>query len=181
MLMKAADTVQYVSVILYGVSLCAVYVMSSVYHFLPCCEAKRRARLFDHCMVPLLIAGTATPCSLLILSDISIHHGLFVLIVSWSCTAFGIFTRLFFFEKLKNLTVGVYIVSGIMMFVSVIPVMQYIKDGIFEKMLSGSALYLTGAVFCLMGVRRPWLHVIFHLFVLAGSAVHFYAVYTYML
>ncbi|MBR5498305.1 MAG: hemolysin III family protein [Clostridia bacterium] len=180
MLIKADDARHFAAAFIFGLSLVAVYTMSAVYHGLPCSEAKRRARLADHCTVPLLIAGTATPCVLIILFDLDMKHGWFVLILAWSCTAFGIFTRLFFFEKLKNLTVGVYIASGILMLVSVIPLLKDINSGAFGRIVTGCMFYLAGAVFCLLGVKKPWLHVVFHLFVLLGSVIHFYAVYTYM-
>ena len=180
MLIKSENTRQFAASFIFGFALVAVYTMSAVYHGLPCSEAKRRARLADHCTVPLLIAGTATSCALIILSDLDKKHGLFVLILAWSCTAFGIFTRLFFFEKLKNVTVGVYIISGILMLVSVIPLLKDINGGAFGRIVTGCMLYLAGAVFCLLGVKKPWLHVVFHVFVLLGSAIHFYAVYTYM-
>lgn len=180
LLMKAEDARHTAAGLIYGISLVAVYTMSSVYHGLPCGEAKRKARLADHCTVPVLIAGTATPCALITLFNLNVMHGILVLFLAWSCTFFGIFTRLFFFEKLKNITVGVYIISGILMLLSVIPLLEEINSKAFSAILTGCICYLVGAVLCGLGVKRQWLHVVFHVFVLMGSFFHFLSVYTYM-
>lgn len=180
LLLKADDTRHTVAALIYGISLVAVYTMSSVYHGLPCGEAKRKARLADHCTVPVLIAGTATPCALITLFNLDVMHGFLVLFLAWGCTIFGIFSKLFFFEKLKNITVVVYIVSGLLMLLSVIPLLEQINSDAFSRILAGCSCYFVGAVLCGLGVKRPWLHVVFHVFVLFGSLFHFMAVYTYM-
>lgn len=180
LLFKSQDILHTVSALIFGLSLSSVYVMSSVYHSLPSGEAKRKARLADHCIVPLLISGTATPCALIILFNLSTFHGLFVLTVSWSCTVFGIFSKLFFFNKLNIFTVCVYIVSGLVMLASVIPLLGQIEKGAFLNIILGCVSYLIGAVFCGFGVKYPWLHVVFHVFVLLGSTFHYFAVYTFM-
>lgn len=178
--LKAQDSRHMAAGIIYGCSLIAVYTVSSVYHGLPCGELKRRARLLDHCTVPVLIAGTATPCALITLFNLSVMHGIFVLMLAWGCTLFGIFSKLFFFEKLKNITVAVYIGSGLLMLLSVIPLVGQMNKNAFSEILLGCLCYLIGAVFCGLGIKRPWLHAVFHVFVLFGSLFHFYSVYMYM-
>lgn len=180
LVVKSQDMRHLSAGIVYGLSLIAVYTMSSVYHGLPCGEAKRRARLADHCTVPVLIAGTATPCAVITLFNLDVMHGIFVLFLAWFCTLFGIFSKLFFFEKLKNITIGVYIGSGLLMLTSVIPLLDQIKREAFGEILAGCLCYLIGAVFCGLGIKRAWLHAVFHVFVLLGSMFHFYSIYMYM-
>lgn len=177
LMLKCENSRQRISVMIFGMSLIAVYTMSSVYHGLPSGEAKRKARLADHCIVPLLIAGTATPCSLITVFNLNEMHGLFVLFVAWGCAVFGIFSKLFFFKKLDILTVCVYIASSIVMLVSVIPLLGQIDKCAFIKILIGCGFYLVGVVFCALGAKKPWLHVVFHVFVLFGSLFHVLAVY----
>lgn len=180
LVVKAHDARHTVAGMIYGVSLVAVYTMSAVYHGLPAGEVKRKARLADHCTVPVLIAGTATPCALITLFNLNVMHGILVLLLAWGCTLFGIFSKLFFFEKLKIVTVGVYICSGALMLLSVIPLIDQINKDAFGEILAGCLCYLLGAVFCGLGMKRPWLHAVFHVFVLFGSMFHFYAIYMYM-
>ncbi len=181
MLAKANGERSLLSAVIYCVSLIAVYSVSAVYHGLPAGEAKRIARLADHSTVPVLIAGTATPCALITLWNISPAHCIFVMAVGWGCTFFGIISKLFFFEKLKSVTVAVYIVSSVAMLVSVVPILDKINGGAFGGLLLGNAFYLTGAVFCAIGRKREVMHVVFHIFTLAASAVHWFVLYSYVI
>lgn len=180
MLLKADGFRQTLSAVIYGIALVAVYSVSAVYHGLKQGEAKRIARLIDHSTVPILIAGTATPCALITLYEISAFHSLTVLILAWFCTLFGLFSKLFFFEKLKAVTVAVYIISCVAMILSVIPIIGNFSGAAFGGILLGNAAYLLGAVFCGLGIKREVFHVVFHVFVLAASAIQFYVIYTYM-
>lgn len=166
------------SAVIYGIALIAVYTVSATYHGLRNGEAKRIARLVDHSTVPILIAGTATPCALITLYEVSVGHSLFVLILAWSCALFGMFSKIFFFEKLKKITVAVYIVSCFAMLLSVIPIIGKIDGDAFKGLLLGCIAYLFGAVFCGLGIKREVCHVVFHIFVMLGSAVHFFIIYT---
>lgn len=168
------------SALVYGMSLLAVYTVSAVYHGLKKGEAKRRARILDHSAVPLLIAGTATPCALISLYEISVPLGLCVFFLGWFCAVFGVVSKLFFFEKLKVLTMAVYIISGVIMLSAAIPVFDKIDTGAFGQLVAGGIIYVVGAAVCGLGAKKEVLHVIFHLIVMAASAVHFYAIYTYV-
>ncbi len=165
----------------YGLSIIAVFAVSAVYHGLPQGEAKRRARLVDHSTVPLLIAGTATPCALITLYEISPTHGLIIFAMGWFCVIFGLVSKLFFFEKLKSVTMAVYIISGAAMLLSALPLLGKIDSGAFGELILGSVIYVVGAVFCGLGAKRPRLHVVFHILVLLACAVHFNVIYTAVL
>lgn len=180
LLMKAQGLRETVAFGVYGITMVAVYAVSAFYHGLPKGELKRKARLADHMTVPLLIAGTATPCALISLYRVNVSAGIFVFTLGWLCTLFGIFSKLFFFEKLKNITMTVYIVSGAVMLMSVLPLLDEINSAAFGELVLGAFLYLTGAVFCGLGVKRPFFHVVFHIFVMLGSAVHFYVIYVFV-
>ncbi|MDD6145895.1 MAG: hemolysin III family protein [Oscillospiraceae bacterium] len=179
--MKAEGFRQMFSSVIYSLAMIAVYTVSAVYHGLPPGERKRKARLADHCTVPVLIAGTATPCALVTLYELSIPHSLVVLILGWGCTTFGIITRIFFFQKLKGVTMAVYILSGAVMLFSAVPLLGQISREGFAELCIGCVFYLVGAALMGLGRKKEWLHVIFHVFVVIGSAVHFHAVLTYVL
>lgn len=170
-----------ISALVYGLSLTAVYVVSSVYHGLPCGESKRKARLIDHSTVPVLIAGTATPCALMTLWNLSVPHTAVVLILGWGCTLFGIFSKLFFFEKLKTVTVTVYIVSSIAMLLNAIPFLGKINGDAFGGLLLGNAFYLIGALFCAICRKHPSMHVVFHIFTVIASSIHYFVILLFVL
>lgn len=180
-LLKARGARAVISVAVYGFSLVAVYTASAVYHGLKKGRAKRTARIVDHCAVPLFIAGSATPCALTPLYRVSRPHCFLVLALAWFCAVFGIISKVFFFKRLKAATTAVYIVGCAVMLLSAIPILDEINLRAFGLILLSSALYLVGAGFCGLGVKRPYLHAVFHVFVLLGSAAHFYVVYRYIL
>lgn len=180
MVIKAQDLRHMLSAAVYGLSLIAVFAISAVYHGLKSGEAKRIARLVDHSTVPVLIAGTATPCALITLYDISSAHSLLVLFLGWFCALFGMFSKIFFFKKARKITVAVYIVSCVAMLASVVPIIGQINSDAFGGILLGNLIYLIGALCCWLGIKKEAMHVVFHVFVLIAAAIHFYVIYVYM-
>lgn len=178
--LKADGARSIISAMIYGLSLTAVYVASATYHGLKKSEAKRIARLVDHAAIPVLIAGTATPCALITLYEISVFHSVLVFVLAWSCAIFGLVSKLFFFQKLRKITMAVYIISCLVMLVSVVPLLGEIKKEAFGGIVWGNVAYLIGAFFCWLGIKREAMHVVFHIFVLFGSAIHFIIIYIFM-
>lgn len=181
LIIKANGVREIVSCTIYAAALFAVYTVSSVYHGLRNGEKKRKARLVDHSTVPMLIAGTATPCALITLFEVSMGHSMLVFILAWTCTLFGLFSKLFFFEKLKTVTMAVYIVSCAVMLISVVPLLGQINTDAFGQLIVGCIFYVVGAVLCGLGKIIPALHAVFHVFVLIGSLFHFYVIYNFVL
>lgn len=167
--------------VVYALTLIAVYTASAVYHGLPYGEAKRTARLADHTAIPLLFAGTATVSGLVSLYEVSPAHGITVFCCAWLCAVFGIVSKLFFFEKLKAVTMVVYIAGGAAMLISAVTHLGTLDTKAFFIFSAGCILYIIGALFCRAGIKKPPFHIVFHLFVMAGSALHYYVIYRYML
>lgn len=170
------------SAVVYCLSLTAVYLVSALYHGLPAGEKKRRARLLDHSTVPLLIAGTATPCSLITLYAVSRPHSIAVLVLGWFCALFGVFSRVFFFEKLKAAAMTVYIAGSVVMLACVIPLLGgRVNTTAYGELLLGCLFYIVGALFCRWGIKKEEMHIVFHLLVLVGSIIQFCVIYKYVL
>ncbi len=176
-----SDTVGVISCIIYSISLIAVYAISALYHGLPQGEAKRKARLFDHLAIPLLLAGTSTPCALITLRRVSTPNSILVITIAWFCAIFGIIAKLFFFEKLKAAVMAVYFTGGAIMLLSTVPLLENINKTGFLILVLGCVAYTVGALFCHGGIKRPWMHIIFHAFTVFGSALHYLAIYSYEL
>lgn len=180
LVLKAEGLRHTVSAVVFGLSLLAVYTASAVYHGLTDEKKKLTARLIDHSTVPVLIAGTATPCALITLYEISVFHALAVLFLGWFSTLFGLFAKLFFFEKTRKITVAVYIAASLLMMCCAIPFLGRINGNGFGGLVFGNALYLTGALFCLLGRKRPALHIVFHIFAVLASTTHFAVIYRFV-
>lgn len=169
-----------ISALLFGLSLIAVYTVSAVYHGLGNGEAKRIARLADHSAIPFLIAGTATPCALITLYEISVPHSIAVLVLAWFCAVFGFVSKVFFFQKLRKVTVAVYIISCALMIGCALPLLGEIDSGAFGGIIAGCVFYLIGAVFCGIGIKKPTMHVVFHIFCVLASMTHYFVIFKYM-
>ena len=181
MLNKARGVGHIISALIYGLSFFAVFTVSAVYHGLRDPGKKAKARLVDHSTVPLLIAGTATPCAMITLYEVSPGRCVLVMVLGWFCFFFGLFSKLFFFEKLKAVTMAVYIVSGAVMLLCVVPIIDKLDREAFMLLVYGCMVYLVGAAFCAIGKKKPYCHVVFHVFVLAGAVIHFYVIYQYVI
>ncbi|MBR6004939.1 MAG: hemolysin III family protein [Clostridia bacterium] len=169
------------SCVVYSITLLCVYTVSAVYHALPQGEKRRRARLFDHLAIPLLLAGTTTPCALVTLYRISHVHALIVFGTAWFCAVFGIIAKLLFFEKLKALVIVVYFTGGAGMLASAFAVTAKLNHTGLALLVTGSVFYIIGALFCKAGIKRPALHVVFHIFTALGSLLHFLSIYLYVI
>jgi hemolysin III len=167
----------------YCLSFIAVYGISALYHGLPPGRAKVIARRLDHIAIPVLLAGTATPCALITLYRISHIHGITVFCAGWAIALYGLAAKLFFFnnEKLKTLGMVIYFAGGAAMLLSAVPLLGTINRTAFILLVLGCILYGAGAVFCRMGIKKPAYHLPFHILVLAGSIVQFVTVYHYVL
>jgi len=170
----------WVSALIYGLSLLTLFLASALYHGLPGGRWKKIARVVDYSMIFLLIAGTATPCALVGLVDRAPGTAWFVLAVAWSCAAAGILSTVFFFEKTKALRIVLYLGEGVVMFASVFPVIDRIDRTALGLLIAGGLIEAAGMIFLRLGKRMEFAHTVFHLFVLAGCAVHFYVMIQYL-
>lgn len=168
------------SAIIYGLSLIVLYSASAVYHGLPQGEAKRTARLVDHSVIPILLAGTATPCALITLYNHNRICCAVVLLLGWGSVIFGLVAKLFFFQKTKAACVAVYIIAGAVMLSCSLAVVDEINVHALLLLVLGCAVYLFGSIFCAVGRKHPWCHVPFHMFMVAGSMIHAYVIYEYV-
>ena len=168
------------SAIIYGLSLIVLYGASAVYHGLPQGEAKRTARLVDHSVIPILLAGTATPCALITLYNHNKICCAVVLLLGWGSVIFGLVAKLFFFQKTKAACVAVYIIAGAVMLSCSLAVVDEINVHALLLLVLGCAVYLFGSIFCALGRKHPWCHVPFHMFMVAGSMIHAYVIYEYV-
>ena len=166
-----------VSFSIYGSSLVILYTMSTIYHALPRGKAKDIFEIFDHSSIFLLIAGTYTPFELITLRS-SVGWTLFG--ITWGMAIMGILFKVFFVKKFVVLSTLIYIIMGWMIVFAIKPLFEKLPiDGIVFLVIGG-IFYTLGTIFYIRR-KMKYHHAVWHLFVIGGSAMHFFAILFYVL
>jgi hemolysin III len=161
-----------VSFSIFGATMLILYLASTLYHSLTHDRAKLLFRKFDHMSIYLLIAGTYTPFCLTALQG---WVGWSILGVIWGCAILGIVLKAFYTGQKEMLSTVLYVVMGWMGMLAVKPLYDALPAQSFYLLLLGGVFYTVGTVFFVRDNIR-FFHGIWHLFVLAGSAAHFFSI-----
>lgn len=171
------DAWKVVSVSIYGLTLVLLYTFSTLYHSLRG-RAKIVLRKLDHQSIYLLIAGSYTPFCLVTLRG---PWGWSLFGVVWGLAVIGALQELWPIGKERILSVVLYVVMGWVALIAVVPLLGVLGVAGFAWVATGGLLYTLGIVFYALDKRLPWAHGVWHLFVLAGSAAHYFAILHYVL
>jgi hemolysin III len=169
---RDGDGWQLGAAIVFGVCLLLLYVASTLYHAIRHPVARGRLKVFDHCAIYLLIAGTYTPFTLVGLRG-TLGWSLFAAI--WALALAGVVFKLFFTGRFKLLSTGIYVAMGWLVLVAIKPVMAALDDWTFGWLVAGGVFYTLGTYFYHRESIR-YSHAIWHLFCIAGSVSHYIAV-----
>ncbi|MHB1246583.1 MAG: PAQR family membrane homeostasis protein TrhA [Sulfuriferula sp.] len=165
-----------VSFSVYGTMLLSLYLFSTLYHSLRG-RAKNVFRKLDHYAIYLLIAGTYTPFTLVTLRG---AWGWSLFGVIWGMALLGIVVDSLPWGKRRILPVVIYLAMGWLVLIARGPLLNALPAGGFAWLLAGGVFYTVGIVFYAL---ERWIkhgHGIWHLFVLAGSACHYFAILFYV-
>ncbi|MGY4707597.1 PAQR family membrane homeostasis protein TrhA [Candidatus Bipolaricaulota sp. J31] len=162
----------------YGLSLAALYAASCLYHGAKAASPKPSLRLLDHIAIYLLIAGTYTPFCLLPLWG---TLGLGLLAAVWALALLGIASELWFRERFGVAGVFLYLGMGWLAIVALRELYALLPATAFWLVVSGGALYTLGVAFFVLGRIIPFMHTVWHLFVLGASACHYVTVLLFVL
>jgi hemolysin III len=157
---------------IYGATLICLYTASTLYHAAISPRVKRALRIFDHSAIYLLIAGTYTPFLLVSLRG---PWGWSLFGVIWGLALAGVLFKFWFVERFVILSTAVYIAMGWLVVIAAKPVITHVPFTALIWLLAGGLAY-TGGVIFFAAKRIPYSHAIWHLFVLAGSICHYFAV-----
>ncbi|HXG92999.1 MAG TPA: hemolysin III family protein [Blastocatellia bacterium] len=157
----------------FGLTLIFLYTASTLYHSLRTARAKRVFKVVDHAAIYLLIAGTYTPFTLVNLRG---FWGWTLFGLIWTLTILGIAFKIFFIDKFKILSALVYIVMGWLGLVAFKPLLEMVPLAGIIWLLAGGLFYTTGVIF-FASKHIPYSHAIWHVFVMAGSICHYFAVF----
>lgn len=164
---------------IFGATLVLMYTASTLYHAIPQMlpRAKRVLRVIDHSLIYFLIAGTYTPFTLITLQG-PWGWGLFTF--TWGLAAAGVIFKVYATGRFEKVSLAIYLLMGWCAVVAIKPLLQALQPGALALMLAGGLTYTGGVVFYTWR-RLRYHHAVWHLFVLAGSVLHFLAVVLYVI
>jgi hemolysin III len=170
--------------LVFGLSLIALYSASTVYHWVPGSQRVNAVlRKIDHAMIYVLIAGTYTPICLITLKGLM---GTLLLIGVWSLAVAGIVMKLLWMSAPRWLYTGCYLFLGWLAIFFILPIYKAMPVAGFICLVAGGLFYTVGSIIYAkkseaFRLARLGFHEIFHLFILAGSAVHFLMISRFVL
>ncbi|MEG0178747.1 MAG: hemolysin III family protein [Oscillospiraceae bacterium] len=170
---NAQDRFKTIVFLVYGLALITLYTMSTMYHSIPFEKAKTILRTFDHSTIYLLIAGTYTPLTLLLLRG-SVK-GEIICAVVWIAAIVGIILNVISVEKFKKVSMFLYVAMGWAVIFAIKDVAAALSTQGFWLLLLGGISY-TGGIIFYKQKKRKYMHGVWHLFVLMGSVMHFICV-----
>jgi hemolysin III len=153
-----------------------LYLASTLYHALPVGKTKRVFRILEHSAIFLLIAGTYTPFMLGVLYGV---WGWILLTIIWGLAAAGVVLKVFYRASLPILSISLYLFMGWMIVIAINPLVAKVPLPGLLWLIAGGLSYTIGVVFFAIDSRLQYAHLIWHLFVLAGTTCHYFAVLWY--
>ena len=175
--MSRGDAWQILGCSVFTASLLALYTASTLYHAWPQSPGKATLQIVDHSAIYLLIAGTYTPFTLGVLRG---AWGWTLFGVVWGLAACGILLKGLFGLRFPRVSTAFYLAMGWLAIFAMRPLMARVPSAGLALLLAGGLLYTVGVAF--FAWERPrYNHLVWHLFVLGGSALHFLAVLWYAL
>ena len=165
----------------YGVSLIALYTISSIYHGLKPGTAKKVLQVVDHCTIYFLIAGTYTPVLFCAIRPVSPVTAWILFGVVWGCAALAATLTAIDLKKYAVFSMVCYIGMGWCIVFAIKIALQTLGVGGFMFMLLGGIAYTIGAVLYGLGKKKRYMHSIFHLFVVLGSILQFFSIFFYVI
>ena len=171
-----ADMLTVASMAVYGSSIILLFLASTLYHSITTEKTKRLLKTLDHCAIYLLIAGSYTP---FLLVGLRTPLAMGLMAVIWGIALVGIIMKIGFVYRFKRLSLFIYLAMGWLSLIVVYQLAMNIDIGGLVLLAVGGVIYSLGVIFY-VAKRIPYNHAIWHLFVLAGCACHFFAIYLYV-
>ena len=173
---RRGDTGFIVGASIFAATMVLLYLASTLYHALPIGRAKRVFRVIEHSAIFLLIAGTYTPFTLGVLRG---AWGWTLLGLVWGLAVAGLALKMFNRMSHPIISTSLYLLMGWLVLIAVNPLSARVPVSGLLWLIAGGVAYTAGVVFFATDSRLRYGHFIWHLFVMAGTACHFFAVYWY--
>jgi hemolysin III len=173
----SGDAWKIVSFAIYGTTLVLLYSFSTMYHNAAHGKMKAFLQKLDHNAIYLLIAGSYTPFLLVSLRG---GWGWALFGVVWGLALLGMLQESFFAQKTRKLSLLIYVTMGWVAIIALIPLVKVLSWSGFAWVAAGGVTYTSGIIFYLNDEKFNHWHGIWHLFVLAGSILHYVAILLYV-
>ena len=173
---RRGDAAYIVGVSIFAATMVLLYLASTLYHALPASKAKQVFRIIEHSAIFLLIAGTYTPFTLGVLRG---AWGWTLLGLVWGLALTGVALKAF--EKISHpvISTGLYLFMGWLIVIAADPMYERVPLSGLLWLVAGGVAYSAGVAFFVADSRLRYGHFIWHLFVMAGTACHYFAVLWY--
>lgn len=171
-----------ISSIIYGSSMILLYTMSSIYHGLkPKGIAKKVFQILDHCSIFLLISGSYTPFCLITFREYNPVLGWTIFGIIWGMAILGIVLNSIDLKKYRVFSMICYLGMGwcIIFTANLLPKLLGIPGLVL--LVTGGIAYTIGAILYGLGVKKKYMHSVFHLFILLGSILQFFCILLYVI
>ena len=174
---KHGNALTVVACAVFGTSLVLLYTASTLYHSVSLAAAKPALRTLDHIAIYVLIAGTYTPFTLIALPG---AWGWSLFTAVWTLALLGSGLELGLLRRYHKLSVLLYVGMGWIGMIAFEPLSHHLQAGGISLLIGGGLAYTLGVPFYLWR-KLPYHHTLWHVFVLAGSVLHFLAVLLYVI
>ena len=173
---RNGNAVSVVGASIFAATMVLLYMSSMLYHALPHARAKRFFRKLDHGAIYLFIAGSYTPFAL---GALGTPWGMPLIALVWALALLGVALKATDRASHPILSTGLYVAMGWICALAAGPLLERIALAGVVLLAAGGLAYMLGVVFFLLDSRVRYGHLVWHLFVVAGTACHFFAVLHY--
>jgi hemolysin III len=177
LLIKAESLKETIVVTIFSLSSLMLYLMSTLFHSFPKGTTKNVFQRFDHLAIYLMIAGTYTPFSLLLLKPSTAYP---LLAFQWVLAIVGIILKAIWIKKFKHVHIIIFLLMGWSSIVLIKPIIEAFSGMGVMFLLLGGISYSIGVIFYVFSLFK-FHHAIWHLFVMLGTFFHFLSLYFYLL
>ncbi len=177
LLIKAESLKETIVVTIFSLSSLMLYLMSTLFHSFPKGTTKNVFQRFDHLAIYLMIAGTYTPFSLLLLKPSTAYP---LLAFQWVLAIVGIILKAIWVKKFKHVHIIIFLLMGWSSIVLIKPIIEAFSGMGVMFLLLGGISYSIGVIFYVFSLFK-FHHAIWHLFVMFGTFFHFLSLYFYLL
>lgn len=176
-IVKSKNAWSIVSTSIYGSFMIILYIISCIYHALsPRVKGKKVLRVIDHCNVFLMLAGTYMPICLSLLNG---TLGWIVFSIVWTITIIAIILNSINVDKYQLASVICHLLLGWGSLIIINPLIKASSLHAVWVLIIGGIIYTIGSILYGIGRKIPYMHSVFHFFVLGGSIIHFFFIYLY--
>ena len=160
---------------IFGACIILLYAISSTYHAVMHEPAKRVLQKLDHMSIYFLIAGSYTPFCLVLLRPEHPVLAWTIFGIEWALTIIGVLFKVWATGRFKNLSNIAYVLMGWMAIIAIMPLIHSLHGMGTMWLMLGGGLYTLGSIFFVLD-NIPYVHMVWHIFVLAGTICHFFCV-----